>query len=89
MWASENHQECLSRTEPQSPAAAPVSTLMTTRMPVGHGNLLGQHIPHKCSQGQGHRPCSAFKSMPATAVAAAAAAASFPGLFSGGLSRPG
>lgn len=79
MWASENHQECLSRTAPQSPAAAPVSTHMTTRMPVGHDNLPGSaHSP----QGQGHRPRSALESTPATA------AASFPCLFSGGLSHP-
>ncbi|KAK3518247.1 hypothetical protein QTP70_034189, partial [Hemibagrus guttatus] len=34
------HQECISHTEPQSPAAAAVSALMTTHMPVGHSNLL-------------------------------------------------
>lgn len=79
------HQECVSHTEPQSPAAAPVSALMTTHMPVGHSNLLGQHIPHKCSQGQGHRQHSAFERMPATI--AAAATASFPWLFSGGLEK--
>ncbi|GAA6072007.1 uncharacterized [Tachysurus ichikawai] len=61
MWASENHQECIFHTEPRSSAAAPGSTLMTTHMPVGHSNLLGQHIPHKCTQGQGHKQHSLQK----------------------------
>lgn len=82
MWDSENHQECVSHTEPQSPAAAPVSALMTTHMPVGHRNLLGQHIPptrvHKV---KGTARVAPFKSMPATTAATTAtahAAASYP-----------
>lgn len=45
MWASENDQERFPHAVPQSPAAAPVSTLMTTCMSPGHAILLSAYSP--------------------------------------------